>query len=445
MPKLLVVAILSATALPVFAQDMPPLINGAGATLRSLAGTPTLVTVVLNGSEAMDPNLNIVRIGGNTIVFSGPDREEAIYLLSSIKEIRVQDAVLTSARRLHKQGRSLRAEEQRVVDRAFARAREIYESANAKQGAKMRAAMLMAVDGDEKALEYLRMLASSKDLETELRASVCLYLAGDTGISPALIKEGLNSGNRRCKKDAALLASVLNDQASIPMLTRMLNDRDSEISVPAALALGRMGNTAAIPTLARMLTRRNDEVGNAAVAALSAIGGPEVAEQAKALLEDAEPRTVHRIALVLNAVGDPKGAQILQMELTEMPTLAREAAIVLAGSGVWDGKQFLMNALKSRYDEEEEEMFFRAQAALALVKSGDPTAITHVQELLRVKEDGVRNRICFELAALGNRHQIAIVQSCVESPNPILAISASTAAVAMARPDFRDRLVHTIQ
>ena len=445
MRRLFVVAILSAAALPVLAQGMPALVNGGGATLRSLAGTETLVTVVLNGSEATDPNLQIVRIGSDTITFAGPDREDVVYLFSSLKEIRVQDAVLVSTRRSHEQSRSLRAEEQRVLDRAFARAREIYESANAEQGAKMKAAMLMAADGDETALEYLKMLTGSKDLETELRASVCLYQAGETGIDEALIKEGLESGNRRCKKDAVLLASVLNDQSSIPILTRMLNDRDSDISVPAALALGRMGDTAAVPTLVEMLSRRNDDVGAAAVAALSAIGGPEVVEQTKALLPDSEPLTVHRIGLVLNAAGDPKGAEILQMELTEMPTLAREAAIVLAGSGVWDGKQFLMNALKSRYDEVEEEMLFRARAAIALVKSGDPTAITHVQELLRVKKDQIRSLICIELAALGKRRQLAIVQSCVESATTDLALSAASAAVAMARPDFHERFVHTIE
>ena len=449
MRRIIVVVILSAAALPVLAQGAPALINGGGATLGSLAGTQTLVTVVLRGSGATDSNLNIVRVANGAITVAAPDREEYVYLLSSVKEIRVQDTVLAGVRRTHEQSRSLRAEEQRVLDRAFVRAGEIYASANAKQGAKMRAAMLMAVGGDEKALEYLRMLANSKDLETELRASVHLYGAGDTAAKPeqiaALIKEGLVSGNRRCKKDAALLASVLNDQASISTLTRMLGDRDSEISVPAALALGRMGHVAAIPTLVRMLTRRNDDVGNAAVAALSAIGGPEVIGQTKALLGDAEPGTSHRIALVLIALGDSKGAEILQAELTELPTLAREAAIVLAAHGIWDGKQFLRNALEGRYDEEDGEMLFRARASLSLVKSGDPTAITHVQELLRVKKDRVRCLICFEIVRLGKRRQIPIVQSSIESSTPSLSLCACSAAVAMARPDFRERFVHVIE
>lgn len=441
MHRLVVVGLLAVLCGGAWAQSVPGISNGGGMTLDQVRQSEKLVTIVLKDSGAEDRNLRVVDIGPDYLSALSQSGDRVTYLFSSVQEIRLQDGVLQSAGFTAEQYASLRAEEQKVVDRAFVRAREIYDNAQAQQADKMRAAMLIAANGDKDAEEYLKRLASSNDLETELDASTYLYLLGNSEVNPKVIEQGLESGNRRIKAKAALLAGVTNSQVSIPVLMNMVGDRDADIAVPAAHALARMGHHAAVPALITMLQKRDDQSGDAAVFALSKLGGQDVVDALKAMLENAPEIVKHRIALILYSVGDPEGEKMLKREITETPTLARGAAIALARNGIWDGKAFLIKRMERPYDETPEKLTDRAEMCIALIKGGDPTVVSTLQSLLATDEESVRRSICLFLVELGRRRLIPIVQSSMESGSTPLALDACMSAVAMAKPELRERLI----
>jgi HEAT repeat protein len=125
--------------------------------------------------------------------------------------------------------------------------------------------------------------------------------------------------------------------------------------------------------------------------------------------------------------------------------LAPEAALVLARDGNWDAAQFLAARLKKRYDEKEDVMAYRAKAAAALIANADPTAISYLQDLLRSKSANVQKLTCSLLAELGKRRLIPVLQPTMENIDPDVALGACSAVVAIAKPDYRERLLDYLQ
>lgn len=445
MPKYIVLPVIMLSfCLRAVAQDgAPPIVNGNGATLQSLAASGQLVTVVLKDSGVIDQNLKIVDVGATTISLVTPDGERTAYLFSSVKELRVQDGKVDAKKFSMEESRSLRVEEQRVVARAQERAREFFTATNVDQALKMRAAMLLAVDNQQDALDYLKKLADSNDLNTELDAGIYLYATGNFSADPMLIAQGLQSGNRKTRALAARLAGLTKDTSCLDILNTMLQDRDAEISTPAARALGRLGQRSAMPTLVQMLLARDELKGQAAISALHALGGEDVCADVKSKLEAAQGQVRFRIALLLYKLGDPMGKELLSDEMMDVPTLAPDAALVLAKSGDWNSISFLLKRLSSRYDETTEKMLYRARAAIACYQGGDPTTQSVIQELLRVDNPEVRAQVCPMLIELGKRRVIPILQPLIESTNGEVSMNACTAVLALARPDFREKLLES--
>jgi HEAT repeat protein len=423
------------------AQEVPPVIGGGG-SLKDLVGTPTLVTVVLKGSGALDQNLKVANVGPDYLSVVGEDGESTAYLFESVKEVRVQKGAVEKAEVKAADTQMLRIEEQRVVDRAVARAREIFDGANADQNLKMRAATIMAANGIKEGLEYLDKLAATNHLETELDAYQCLYLAGRNEAPSAIISEGLQSGNRMVKAKAATIAGLYNDQSAIAVLAPLLQDRLAEISAPAATALARMGWRESIPTLMRMIGELHAAKGDAAVFGLARLDGPEVLNEAKAKLETATGLTRYRLILLLYKLEDPDALNLLQQEGLTDPGHALKSAAALAKRGDWTGRQYLTDFLKNKYfDETEFNIVNRAEAAIALVAAGDLTAISEIQKLLAINNAAARKRICLMIAELGKRKLIPVMQSSIENADMEVAIEACTAVLAIAKPPFQARLV----
>lgn len=442
MRKNCLILLLLLAALPVLADEAPPIVGGvAGVTLSSLANTKTLVTVVLRDRGAADPNLRIVDVGPDYFAVQGSDdAPRTAYRFSSVREVRVQAEKVEEKKLNIEESRSLRAEEQRVVSRAFERAREIFDAASADQPLKMRAAMLLVIGGNKDAREYLDRLASSNDVATEIDAVLSLYQAGGIDNAASTIEAGLASGNRAIKGKAATMAGLLGDRASISELTTMLADRNTEIWVPAAKALGRLECRETMPTLVDMLLELNEEKANAAVFALCQLGGPDVVSALKAKLSSIDGMARYRIGLILYRLGDPEGKKMFSKEIMKVPTMTPDAALVLAADKDWEAMQYLRRRLKERYNETEENMLYRAKAAVALLQGGDLVAASHLQTLLRSDKISVKRKICVMIAELGKRRQIPIVQPAMESSDNQLALDACTAAIAMARPSFCDRI-----
>ena len=452
-----------------FCDEPPPLVNGGGAGLKDLVGSGKLVSVVLKDRGAVDQNLEVVEVGPDYVAVSSPTHERTSYRFSAVQEVRVQDGKVEAKKFTVDESRSLKIEEQKVVDRAFDRAREIFEAANSEQGLKMRAASLIALTGKKEADEYLRRLAASNDLETEIDATLRLYLAGDKDLAGPLVAQGLQSGNRKIKAKSAKLAGLVNDQNAIPLLMTTVQDRIADICAPAARALGRLKCKEAIPFLMKMLpeltqdkgdtfqtihrvgkkamVELNEDKGDAASFALTLLGQSDpavkasIVEQLKDKLKTTSGQSQYRIVTVLFSVGDPQGKELLVQQFNQYPTLQPDAALLLARDGNWDAIQYLNSRLKRRYDEDEDVMRYRAMAAAALIQGSDATAVSYLQDLLRSDKVQMKKTICALIAELGKRKLIPVIQAAVENSNPDLAIQACTAVVAIAKPDFRARFV----
>jgi HEAT repeat protein len=423
------------------AEDLPPVSNRNGLTLRDLVGKDTFVSVVLKDRGATDQNLRVVEIGPNYFSVLTQNGERMPYKFESVAEVRIQDGQIEARKFNLDENRMLKVEEQKVVDRALERAREIFDAANSDQTVKMRAATLLAVSGRADAVDYLRGLSTTNDLATDIDASLRLYLIGDKETNKAVLAKGLQSGDRKVKAAAVKLAGLTGDKDDIPILVDMLQERTVDISAPAARALARLDCRSGIPYMVRMLVELNEEKGNAAIFALSRLGGQDVVSQLKDKLKTTSGQTQYRVITCLYKLKDPLGKELMIKQMKNVPTLAPEAALVLARDGDWDAVQYLTGRLKRRYDETEDVMLYRAKAAAALVANADPTAISYVQELLRSDNVNIRKQICILLADLGKKRLIPILQPTIESADADLALQACAATVAIAKPDFRERYI----
>lgn len=424
------------------AEAPPPIVGGGDATIYDIAGTSTLVTVKVKSTGALDKNLRILDVHEDRSEFSvlSEDNEPGAFMFSDVQEIHVQGGKVEVKKILYDESQTLRAEDQKVVKRAFSRAREIYGTSDNKQSVKIRAAMLLALNREEEAREYLQKLAAANDLETALQATYNLYLAGQTEADTTLLTKGLNSGNRRIRALAAVLTGLFKDQANVAFLNQMIQDRSADLAAPAARALGILGNRDCIPALLRMLTELNEEKGEAAVYALTRLGGQDIAQQMKLKYPSAIGETRFRIARVLYSLGDPMGRELLQNEFMQVPTLAPQAAMLLAAEGDWAAMQLLRDRLARRFDPLDEILKSRADAALALIAGGEnaPTAV--LQDLLRSEKNAVRVYVCLKIAKANDRQLLAITQPCIESSENPVALTASNAAISLADPDgFRER------
>lgn len=434
------------TALAVFAEDAPPVVGGGGATLQSLAGSDKLVTVVLKGSGATDPNLSVLEVGPNYFAVQLPNQQRATYPFASVQEIRVQDGKVDTKEFNLEERRSLKMEEQKVVDQAYKRAAEIYEAEGTDQAIKMRAAALLMLSGRKDAEEYLRRLASSNDVATELDAVVNLFFGGATDVGKETIQVGLQSGDLDVKRKAAFLAGLTRDSEVIDYLVDMMNDRRGEISAPAVRALTRLGYRNAIPTMLNMLDDLNEDRAEAAVYGLSEFGSPEIVNAVKKLVPKAEGTPKFRMIRVLYALDDPLGKKLMVQQITEAPTLALDAAIILAKDNNYDGMRYLTEYLKKRYNDDDAVIAARARAAVALIEGGDSMAVSHLQELLRADgKPGTKLKLFSFLAKLGKRRLIPLVSAGIENPDPAVALEACAAAIASAQPAFRDKLVDALE
>ncbi|MBI2432650.1 MAG: HEAT repeat domain-containing protein [Candidatus Hydrogenedentes bacterium] len=425
-------------------QAQVPVTGTSNVTLKQLEGSPTLVTVVLKGERVVeDPNLKVVEVLPNALNVETADGDVFTYLYDTIQEVRVQGEVIEKAEFKLPASRALRADDQKIVERAATRAQSLYETAADNQDVKMNSAVLLRLHegtaGVEE-LDYLQQLAQSNDIQTQINAAERLFLAGED-VQEDLIRQGLDSGNRKVKAQTLRLAGLLKYQAGIPQLIQALNDRSDDLAVPAAVALARLGNREIIPRLLNMLTDASEEKGNAAVKALVELGGPEIIEQMKLMLPDAELSGRYRIVLVLFKLGDPLGKKQLQDTLENVPTLALESAILLAASEDEGAMDYLRARLRNRVDPNELNLTLRAKMAAALLSGDDPNAISELQELLRSDLAPVKIAVCDKIIELGNRRLLTILQPTIESSDATVSLHACMAAFSFSYPDYRERLL----
>lgn len=421
------------------AQNIPVVGVESGATLESIAGTPTLVTIVLKARGAKDPNLRILEATADYVAVLNESNDRYSYLVGDIQEIQVQGGKVEKAALQLPQHASLRVEDQKTLARVWLRIREIFGNANDNRELKITAAMLLAVNGEDDAEEYLKMLAESNDLAGQLEAALALYLAG-AEVPQSIISQGLASGNRRARAKAATLAGLTGFRDAIPILNSMVQDRTPDLSAPAARALARLGNREIIPKLIDMLGG-SQQAADAAIYALTLLGGEDVIAQMRLRVNTVQGLERYRVVLVLYNLGDDLGRQLLLETFTLYPTLQPEAALILAKEKNWDATQFLRARLARREDPTDQNLLFRARNAAALFLGGDPTAQTVFQELLRSENKVVIDSVCKLITEIGDRKLISILQPTIESIDNRTTLDAGGSIVSLAFSDFRTRLL----
>jgi len=408
--------------------------TNAPASLQDLVGTPTLVTVVLKGSGARDPNLKLSEIREDRLIMTASNGDTIPYMADSIEQIEVQGGVVEQRRLPQLDAQMLRPEHQRVVDRAWSRVREIYNDSADNQGLKIQAATLLSLSNDADAHNYLRQLAESNDIETQLTAS--------GAVSEGLIRQGLDSGNRNARVMAASLAGLANYQDAATLLKVMFRDRAVQLSAPAARALARLGVRDIVPELFTMIFELHEDKGEAAKFALTKLADEDVVEQLKFRLLEAEGVSRFRLVTILFNIGDPVGLAELKDIFKNYPTLTPEVALLLATHGDWEATQYLRNRLARREDLTEANLGYRARNAQALLKGGDPSAMAVFQELLRSDDPAITNLVFELMTELGEARMITLLQPSIENVDKEFAINACKAVISLALPDFRERLLN---
>jgi len=407
-------------------------------SVSSIAGSDTLVTVVLKGG-AEAPNLRVIEIRNDTVSFYDEKDNETVFPRSSIDFLRVQGSVIARREPVLAGNIALRPEDQDIVDRASARAHELFNTSKDNQELRIQAAAYMAFNGNEEAAKYLTSLAEANNPRTRIDAARGLYLAGKE-IPGNLIREGLESNNRNIRADTAVLAGLFEDQSSTGVLMQMFNDRSAQFSAPAAIALARLGNREIIPGLFDMIGSISDEKNEAGVQALILLGGEDVIESAEYRLNETSGLERYRLVRVLFALGDEDGRKALIRVFNEELTITPEAALLLATDKYWEATQYLQERLKRREDETPENLAYRARNAHAIVTSGDNSAVYVFQDLLRRTDSGIKTQVLELIAKTGDRSMLKLIQTSIVNNDSQLSMDACNTALAIANPTYRKRL-----
>lgn len=445
-------------------------IGPGGQNLHQLAQRGSLVTVTIQGADGLVevPNLRIAEVHDAHFTAGSEAGGDHFFLFEDVVALRVQDGQVEQ--RQFTLPTALTGTQQQVVRRGIERAEGVFAQVQHDQSLRMRAAAMLAFAGDSDGRAYLLRLARSGDIETELEAATYLYLAGDPAtvpgapypiaelnaalgvanapasaqegrpLFPDLILSGLSHGSREVRGRAAILAGMVNATAATPRLEQQMNDRVAELAVPAAKALANMKHRDAIPRLLDMLMEQTESKGEAAIYGLTLLGDEETAAATARLVPAAAGAVKLRVARLLFALGDPQGRRLLESIMREMPTIADQAALVLARQGIWDAMQALKDRLDKRDNPTEENLRYRANAAAALIQGNDSSGLSRLAELLRRNDPAITERICEVIAELGQPSLLELLKAPIESEDPSVTLNAVFAAAALANDDFRDRI-----
>ncbi|MCX8063959.1 MAG: hypothetical protein N3G21_02155 [Candidatus Hydrogenedentes bacterium] len=409
-------------------------ITGAN-SLKEIMEGKLLVTIILKGTNAKDVNLRLIEIHDDYLVFESEVEDRVTYTRDQVDQIIVQSEKQKKPPVNIFPGVTLRTEDRVTVERAWAKLEEIFKSSDANQDLKVECAALLVCRGSQDAENYLQQLLDSNDVPTQFASATALYLAGRL-IPPALLRTGLEHGNRAVRIRASILSGLVDYKDGIPSLMSMLQDRSGDISGPSARALAMLGVKEIIPKLFEFLSSPNEEKAESAVYALVALGGDNVKEELKHLLPRLETMATFRAAKVLLYLKDREGRAILSRLFEDKPTLRPEIALLLAREQDWVCQQYLRERLNRRENPTDVNLIYRGRAITALYEGGDPTVLPRYQELLREGSSTVKREVCKLIFRLGDKNLLKILPSTIESREPEVAFEACRAAIGVTLPDY---------
>ncbi len=433
----IIFVILLIVNVPMFADDIK--ITG-GKSLNELLNSNNLVTVIIKNSGAKDVNLQLVEIHDEYLAFETEKGDKVSYRLDQIAEIVVQTEKKERPSIQLSPGVTLRTEDRMTVERAWSRLDEIFKSSDGNQDLKVECATLLVLHGSQEAMDYLQKLMDSNEIITQLVSARGMYLT-ENQVPTALLRSGLEHGNRNVRIQSAILSGLVGYRDGIPSLMNMLNDRSGEISGPAARALANLGIREIIPKLLEMIISQNEEKSESAVYALVTLGGEDIQEQLLQLIPRLEGMAKYRAIKALFFMKNAQGRVMLSQLYDEQITLRPEIALLLAKEQEWKAQQFLRARLTRRENPTDMNFIYRARAITALYQGGDPTLLPQYQELMREGSVNVRKEICYLIFKLGDKNLLKILPSSIESREVEVAFEASRAAVGVTLPAYRKKYI----
>ena len=430
-----------------------PLHGAGGRTLSQLAGTDTLITVVLKAG-ARDVNLKVVDVSSDYISLQAPTGERTAYTFSSIAEIRVQDDRVDRAAR--RAGPALH--DPALMSRAGERIYDIFIKAPPDDPIKLQAAAVYAASGNTDAYNFLQTLSQNPDVPTAVVANLHFYVAGGEASSEKALR-GMEHGNRNVKVQAARLAGLTGDTALADEIAVLLRDPSADIFPNAARSAGHLGAEAAIPGLITGIQSLSHEKAEASAFALVKLGGEQVTSAMKTLADADTGYDWFRALKVLYALGDDTAGNTLATQAMKSVVFGAEAAVLLARAEQnWDAVLFLRDALKKPINNTYENLARQADMAVALFEAGQPTAKSQIQGLFNVAPRDIITRgrdrrspeqvvedVAIYTAMLigrsGHPDLLSMLMPIIEDQNPRVALAACQAAFAIANPAFRERML----
>lgn len=449
-----------ATLCPTTTSAQVSVIGGRGVVLSELVGTNTYVTVVLKGSFARDQDLLIIEVGDNYLAVRVPNGERHIYRFSDVRELRVQRSRIgTGESKASRRLTILDEDQQNVTDRALAKAAEMIVRRKLSISLRIQAASVLAAAGNLDALRALKEHAESGDIGTAIKAAIYLYAVGEAP-SGELLGQGLASGNRVTRANAALLVGLSESEIYREAIYDMLKDPIPEIFQNAAIATGRLGkNGARTDLLLNALSARHDEKADAAIFALATLGGEDIRQALLKKLASSDGILWFRIVQALYAMEDETAQKLMENECMRSPAFAPEASIILARNGDWSASLYLRDQLEKQRDLNRENLAYLARTAATLVSIGDLQANKTFRFLLNMTESDVFARgkyndrkyktttlkntqvlVCNLMSEIGDESLLPLANTAINSPFPEVAIAACEAVIAIVNPEYRKRL-----
>ncbi len=431
-----------------------------GRTLRGLAGSDALVTVVLNAGGARDANLHILEVFSDHFTFEQQNGENGSYRFASVKEIRVQDGAIQKKRSSRNRAGILTPSDRGVVKRAGARAYEIFNESEGNQVLRMAAAGVIGATENENAAEavaYLTQRAEGNDLSTAVVANQILFMAGKTPDEETL-RRGMDSGLRQIRGMAAFTAGLTGNAKYARDIARLL--KDSTTYPSAAISSARVGDRSGVELMIRGIRSLDDTKGMASVFALSTLGGEKVVQAMWNIVRTAHGEPWFRALSVLTALGDEEAIEMMSAEALKKREHFVKAAMLLTERGDWEAKTLLRKYIEEPFDGYLEDLMLRMKVLRVLIQTDDVPAKNRLASIMSYTDRGVmahgnqgvkfqkevtlllvKALGCQTIGVIGNRNLMSTLAPLVENLNPVIALAACDAAIAIADPDYHARFL----